>query len=155
MHDNDGRELEGNKDLVRRFVEEVKNGRKLDRLGEFFAQDYRENNQTVVSFGGGVAGYQRFLGHLFEAFPDDHVAIELITADGDLVSYRATESGTHRGEFLRIPATGRKATWTEIQFFRVAGGKIVEHWVDVDLFCWFTQLGVIPAMGGESPPPSR
>lgn len=143
----DDKQLDANKDLVRRFVEQVKNGRKLDRLGDFFAADYKENNETVASFGGGIAGYQRFLGHLYEAFPDSRVTIGLLTADGDLVSYRATENGTHRGEFLKIPATGRHATWTEIQFFRIAGGKVVEHWVDVDIFAWFTQLGVIPPMG--------
>lgn len=139
--------LEANKGLVRKFVQIVKNERKLERLEEFFAADYKENNATVASFGPGVAGYRNFLGHLFEGFPDDQVKIELITAEGDLVSYRATESGTHRGPFLKIPATGRTATWTEIQFFRIANGKVVEHWVDVDIFGWFTQLGIIPAMG--------
>jgi steroid delta-isomerase-like uncharacterized protein len=143
----DSSRLEANKQLVRRFVEHVKNQRKLDALGEYFAADYREHNDTVASFGKGVAGYQAFLGHLFAGFPDDRVEIELITADGDLVSYRATESGTHRGEFLGIPATGKAATWTEIQFFRIANGKVVEHWVDVDIYGWFQQLGVIPAMG--------
>lgn len=139
--------LERNKALVRRFVETVKNERRLERLGDFFSADYREHNPTVASFGPGVTGYQNFLGHLFDAFPDDQVKIELLTADDDLVSYRATESGTHRGEFLKIPATGRSATWTEIQFFRIEGGKVVEHWVDVDIFAWFQQLGVIPPMG--------
>jgi len=50
--------------------------------------------------------------------------------------------------FLRIPATGKSATWTEIQFFRFWDGKVAEHWVDVDLFSWLTQLGIIPPMGG-------
>lgn len=143
----DDNRLAANKALVRRFVDEVKNQRRLDRIGEFFAADYTEHNGVVASFGGGAAGYARFLGHLFEAFPDDKVAIELITAEGDVVSYRATESGTHRGEFLKIPATGRSARWTEIQFFRIADGKVVEHWVDVDVYGWFQQLGVIPASG--------
>jgi|SRR5882724_9139030 len=140
--------LEANKTLVRRFVEEVKNQRKLDGLGEYFAADYEEHNATVASFGGGSAGYQRFLAHLFSAFPDDRVEIELISAEGDIVAYRATESGTHKGEFLKIPATGKRATWTEIQFFRITGGKVAEHWVDVDVFSWFQQLGIIPKMGG-------
>jgi predicted ester cyclase len=138
--------MEANKNLVRRFVQEVKNERRLDRLGEFFAADYKEHNDTVAAFGPGVAGYQRFLGHLFAAFPDDRVEIELLTADGDLVSYRARESGTHKGEFLKIPATNKAATWTEIQFFRIKNGKVVEHWVDVDIFSWFQQLGIIPMM---------
>ena len=139
--------LEANKALVRKFVDVVKNQRKLDQLGEFFAADYKEHNETVASFGPGVSGYKNFLGHLFAAFPDDTLTIELICADGDLVSYRATERGTHTGEFLKIPAAGKTATWTEIQFFRIANGRVVEHWVDVDIFAWFTQLGIIPAMG--------
>ena len=138
--------MEANKDLVKRFVQQVKNERKLDKLGEFFAADYKENNETVAAFGPGIVGYQNFLGHLFSAFPDDRVEIELITADGDLVSYRARESGTHKGEFLKIPATGKSATWTEIQFFRIKNRKVVEHWVDVDIFSWFQQLGIIHAM---------
>jgi steroid delta-isomerase-like uncharacterized protein len=138
---------EANKDLVKRFVEEVKNQRKLDRLELYFAPNYKEHNETVASFGPGIAGYRNFLGHLFEAFPDDVLTIEMMTADGELVSYRASETGTHKAEFLKIPATGKRATWTEIQFFRVRDGKIVEHWVDVDIFSWFTQLGVIPQMG--------
>jgi steroid delta-isomerase-like uncharacterized protein len=136
--------LEANKTLVRRFVDAVKNGRKLDQLGEFFAADYKEHNETVAAFGPGIAGYQNFLGHLYAAFPDSAVTIELITGDGDLVSYRATEHGTHEGEFLKIPATGKHARWTEIQFFRIANGKVVEHWVDVDIYGWFQQLGIIP-----------
>ena len=134
-----------NKDLIRRFVQQVKNERKLDKLGEFFAADYKEHNETVASFGPGVVGYQKFLGHLFEGYPDDRVEIELITADGDLVSYRARESGTNKGTFLNIPATGKSATWTEVQFFRIKDGKVVEHWVDVDIFSWFQQIGVIPS----------
>ena len=123
----DTSKLEANKNLVRRFVDEVKNQRKLDKLGDYFVADYKEHNPVVASFGPGLSGYQRFLGHLFEAFPDDKVSIELLTADGDMVSYRATENGTHRAEFLKIPATGKHATWTEIQFFRIKDGKVVEH----------------------------
>lgn len=74
--------------------------------------------------------------------------IDQLVANDEWVSYRATESGTHKGTFLNIPATGKQATWTEIQFFRIKGGKVVEHWVDVDIFSWFQQLGIIPKMGG-------
>lgn len=139
--------LEANKTLVKNFVRQVKNERKLERLTEYFAADYVEHNAVVASFGKGAKGYQAFLGHLFQAFPDDVVEIEVMTAEGDLVSYRAREQGTHKGEFLKIPATGRHAKWTEIQFFRIADGKVVEHWVDVDIYGWFQQLGVIPTPG--------
>ena len=136
-----------NEQLVRTFVNVVKNERKLERLGEFFEADYLEHNEPVASFGKGIAGYQAFLGHLFTGFPDDRLTIEMVVANGDMVAYRASETGTHKGTFLNIPPTEKKATWTEIQFFRIANGKVVEHWVDVDIFSWFTQLGIIPPMG--------
>jgi steroid delta-isomerase-like uncharacterized protein len=139
---------ETNKAMIRRFVEEVKNNRHLEQLGDIFQADYLEHNPTVASFGPGIVGYQNFLSHLFNAFPEDRVVIEEIVAEGERVAYRGTETGTHRAEFLHIPATGKSASWTEIQFFRIKDGKVVEHWVDVDLFSWFTQLGVIPPMGG-------
>ncbi len=139
---------DANKALVRRFVEDVKNKRHFEQMGEIFHADYQEHNGTVSSFGAGIEGYKNFLNHLFTAFPEDEVTIDEIVAEGDMVSYRGTETGTHKAEFLRIPATGRSATWTEIQFFRFRDGKVAEHWVDVDLFSWFTQLGIIPPMGG-------
>ena len=137
-----------NKAMIRRFVEEVKNKRQLDQLGDIFRSDYQEHNTTVSSFGAGVGGYKNFLNHLFTAFPEDTVTIDEIVAEGDMVVYRGTETGTHKAEFLRIPATGKYATWTEIQFFRIQNGKVIEHWVDVDIFSWFQQLGIIPPMGG-------
>ena len=139
---------ETNKAMIRQFVEVVKNQRHLEQLGEIFQADYHEHNGTVASFGPGITGYQNFLGHLFAAFPGDTVSIDEIVAEGEMVVYRGTETGTHTGVFLGIPATGKSATWTEIQFFRFQDGKVVEHWVDVDLFGWFTQLGILPPMGG-------
>jgi steroid delta-isomerase-like uncharacterized protein len=137
-----------NKAIIRRFVEVVKNQRHLEQLGDIFSPGYQEHNSVVASFGPGIEGYRNFLNHLYTAFPEDSVTIDEIVAEGDMVVYRGTESGTHKAEFLKIPATGKSATWTEIQFFRFRDGKVVEHWVDVDLFSWFQQLGVIPAMGG-------
>ena len=58
-----------------------------------------------------------------------------MTADGDIVSYRAEETGTHKGEFLKIPATGRKATWTEIQFFRIKPSSIATGTLASSPFC--------------------
>lgn len=134
-----------NKAVVLRFVEEVKNQRKYDKMDEFFEPNYVEQNTTVASFGQGTNGYKKFLNQLFSAYPDDFLTIEFIMAEGDRVVYRAHETGTNTGEFLGIPATGKKATWTEIQFFRFENGKIAEHWVDVDIYAWFVQIGVIPS----------
>ena len=139
---------DANKAMIRRFVEQAKNQRHLEQIDDIFRSDYREHNATVSSFGAGTEGYKRFLTHLFTAFPEDTVTIDEIVAEGDMVVYRGTETGTHKAEFLGIPTTGKSATWTEIQFFKIEDSKVIEHWVDVDLFGWFTQLGILPAMGG-------
>ncbi len=145
MKNNSDKKTEAqNKALVQKFVD-IKNTRKLDTLGDVFASDYVEHNPAVASFGKGVEGYKKFLGYLFSGYPDDKVTVELITADGDMVSYRASETGTNKGEFLGIPATNKTATWTEIHFFKFKDGKVVEHWVDPDIYSWFQQIGVIPA----------
>ncbi len=115
--------LDTNKTMIRRFVEEVKNNRQLEHLGDIFHSDYQEHNDTVRSFGGGTEGYITFLNHLFAAFPDDVVTIDEIVAEGDIVVYRGTESGTHKGEFLGIPATGKHATWTETRVLEDKGWK--------------------------------
>src|ERR1700733_4057048 len=115
---------DANKAMIRRFVEVVKNQRQYNQIGDIFRADYQEHNSTVASFGPGTEGYVRFLTHLFTAFPDDAVDIGELVAEGDRVAYRGTETGTHQAEFLGIPATGKNATWTEIQFFRIAGGKV-------------------------------
>ena len=62
---------DANKAMVRRFVEDVKNKRHLEQMGEIFHADYHEHNTTVSSFGQGIEGYKNFLGHLFTAFPED------------------------------------------------------------------------------------
>ena len=139
--------LQANKAMIRRFVEDVKNKRQFDQMGEIFQTNYIEHNGGVNRFGNGVEGYTRFLNHLFTAFPDDQVKIDELIAEGNIVCYRATESGTHQAEFLGIPATHKSATWTEIQFSRIEDGKVAEHWIDVDIFSWFQQLGIIPRMG--------
>ena len=60
---------------------------------------------------------------------------------------RQTASGTMTGAFAGMPATGKRATWTEIHIGRVADGRVVEHWGLVQELGMLVQLGVIPAPG--------
>jgi predicted ester cyclase len=86
----------------------------------------------------------------FVAFPDLRDEIDLWLTDGDYVAARVIQSGTQEEEFLGAPATGRKATWTLIGIWRIACGRIAEHWVEVDSVGRLQQLGVLPAMGGAA-----
>jgi predicted ester cyclase len=60
---------------------------------------------------------------------------------------RVTVSGTMKGAFMGTPATGKKATWSEIHIVRLANGKVVEHWANVDQMGMMQQLGLMPTPG--------
>ena len=81
------------------------------------------------------------------AFPDLWLTVEDILADGDRVAARVTFRGTHRGEFQGIPPTERQVTFSAIEFNRMEGGKVAEHWVELDLLGLLQQLGAIPTPG--------
>ena len=85
---------------------------------------------------------------LLRAFPDLHVAVEDVIAEGDKVVCRNTVTGTHQGEYMGRPPTGKSITYNEIFIFRFAGGRIAETWGVVDVLSQMRQLGLIP--GGFS-----
>jgi predicted ester cyclase len=68
-------------------------------------------------------------------------------AEGDKIAARWTATGTHGGDLMGIPPTGRQATWSGMTVYRLAEGKIVEAWWSKDMFSLLTQLGVIPSPG--------
>lgn len=95
----------------------------------------------------GVTGAQA-LKHVWEtllrAFPDLHVAVEDLIAAGDRVVCRNTVTGTHRGEYLGRPPTGKAVRYGEIFVFRFAAGRVAETWGVVDVLSQLRQLGMLP-----------
>jgi steroid delta-isomerase-like uncharacterized protein len=82
---------------------------------------------------------------LLRAFPDLHVAVEDVIAEGDKVVCRNTVTGTHRGEFRGVPPTGKSVRYSEIFIFRFVDGRIAEIWGVVDVLSQMRQLGAVPA----------
>ena len=82
---------------------------------------------------------------LHRAFPDLHITIEDLIEEGDKVVSRNMVTGTHQGEYMGIPPTGKSVTYNEIFILRFTGGRIAETWGVVDVFSQMKQLGVIPA----------
>ncbi|GGU97856.1 hypothetical protein GCM10010260_37340 [Streptomyces filipinensis] len=78
---------------------------------------------------------------LLGAFPDIHVTVEDVIAEGDKVVARNTVTGTHRGEFRGVPPTGRSVSYGEIFVLRFQDGRIAEIWGVVDVLTQMTQLG--------------
>jgi steroid delta-isomerase-like uncharacterized protein len=81
---------------------------------------------------------------LFRGFPDLHVTVEDLIAEGDKVVARNTVTGTHEGEYMGLPPTGKSVTYNEVFISRFADGQIVETWGIVDVLSQMRQLGAIP-----------
>jgi predicted ester cyclase len=84
-------------------------------------------------------------GRLLRAYPDLHITVEDLIEEGDKIVSRNVVTGTHQGEYMGLPPTGKSVTYNEIFIVRFAGGRIAESWGVVDVFSQMKQLGVIPA----------
>lgn len=136
---------EQNKQLVRRAVEQVWNGGNLDAVDEFVASDFVIHAATPEKEVHGPEGTRQYFTMLRQAFPDLHFTIEDQVAAGDRVVTRWTATGTHNGVFQGIPPTGARAATSGIDIDRIANGKVVECWMQLDELGLLQQLGVIPA----------
>lgn len=103
-------------------------------------------NHAAVPEAQGRAGFVRIIGKLRGAFPDLQMNVDEVIAADDRVVVRGTMTGTHRGALaftsFPIEATGRVVKTEQIHIFRVADGRIVEHWVGRDDVGMFRQLGL-------------
>ena len=88
----------------------------------------------------GLEGLKQQVTIFYTAFPDIWSRVEDVLAEGDRVVVRWTAGGTHRGSFCGVPPTGRSGSTMGIHIFRVAGGRIVEHWGNSDDLGLMTQL---------------
>ena len=135
---------EENKAVVRRMFEAY-NKHDLAALEDLCAPDYVWHGPA--GFGDmDLAAMKQVMPTWFAALPDLHWTVEDLIAEGDKVVSRYTCRGTHQGEFMGIPPTGKTVTVTAIIISRVAGGKCVEDWEEADMLGLFQQLGAIPQM---------
>jgi steroid delta-isomerase-like uncharacterized protein len=139
--------VEDNKQAARRFYEDVINGRNLDAIDGLLTPEGVDH-----TFGSQSAEQaKQFFGMVQQAFPDMRVEVHEVIAEGELVAARVTYTGTHQGEFVGIPATGKQTTVSGVDFFRMEGGRQAEHWGGPDMFSFLMQLGVMPGPGTSGP----
>ena len=136
-------QLEENKALVRRVIEEVWNQGKLDVAGEIFATDYIFHAPLPGEVRG-PEGLKQRVSMYRTGVPDLQLTIEDQVAEGDKVVTRWTSTGTHKGKLMGIPPTGVKMTVTGIEISRIAGGKIMKKGENWDALGMWQQLGVAP-----------
>ncbi len=131
--------------LFHRFVDEVVNGRDLDRaLAELVAEDFVEQN-PLPGQGFGRAGLGDVLAGMFAGFPDLRWDVQETVVEADRVASFSFWTGTHQGEFLGIPATGRSVKVEAWNLDRIQDGQLTESRVMMDVMGLLTQLDAIPA----------
>jgi steroid delta-isomerase-like uncharacterized protein len=130
---------EANKALIRRHFAEIWNQRRLDTADELVDPAYL-SYFPVPGQPSGIAGFKYAVQMLHQGFPDLVITVEDLIAEGDKVAARLTARGTHQGAFRGIPPTGREVIWTGIRVFRIANGKIAEHWANWDDLSLIQQL---------------
>ena len=138
---------EDNKALVRRGYEAL-NQRNWAAFEELVTPDLVLHNASMTIQG--FEAYKQFVSMYFTAFPDLRFTIEDMIAEGDTVVARQTARGTHQGELMGIPPTGKQVSTTGINILRFANGKGVEEWFNGDDLGLLQQLGVVPAPGQAS-----
>ena len=126
-----GRAIEANMALVRRYMLEILNGRRLDELGEIAATDYLDH-AALPGQGPGQAGLRHRIDLLVQALDPRWTILDLV-ADPTVVVVRWVLHGVHRGALLGLPPTGRVIALAGIDMYRVRDARFAEHWNVVDL----------------------
>jgi steroid delta-isomerase-like uncharacterized protein len=135
------------KKLNEHFYDEIFRRRNIDAIDELLTEDFVEHNLWPGQ-PPGRAGAKVFLGQLLAAFPDLDPVVEFQIAEGDTVTAVARFTGTHQGEFMGMPATGRRASIMVIDVSRARDGRFAEHWGLADMGGLMAQLGAPPPGAG-------
>lgn len=132
---------------MRRFYEEVFHQSNVTAIDEVMAPNFVNHSASQLGLtAGDLEHVTQFVSMVMQVFPDLHYTVEDLVAEGDKVVARLTISGTQQGAFMGMPPTGKHATISDVEIFRITGGKAVENWVQADFLSMVQQLCVIPPM---------
>lgn len=135
---------EENKARIREFIDRVLTDGEIDATGEYFHEDMVEE-VPFPGQGPGLQGLKETLARMRHAFPDSKWTVEEQIAEANKVLTRFIWSGTHRGEFLGIPATNRSVRVWGMVIDRFEAGKVKSTRILMDTLGMMQQLGVLPA----------
>lgn len=136
-----------NKELVRRYYEQIVNTGKVDEIARFVSPDYVEIHENERHFIGLEGARQHVLG-VRRTYPDLHLTVEQQIAEGEWVVTRVTMRGTHQGEWQGIRPTGKVVEMTAVNIDRVVGGVIVEHGGAANLLQPLLRIGAVQVVTG-------
>lgn len=136
--------VEQNKQIMRRMIEEIWNQGKLEVADELFHPDHW--SPSAPDLPKGSEGVKMLAGMFRAAMPDYHMVIDMVMADERKVVGRFIQSGTHTGSpLMGMEPSGRRAEWTEIGVLEIENGQIVKSWYEVDMLAMMSQLNPQPA----------
>jgi steroid delta-isomerase-like uncharacterized protein len=141
---------EHNKAIVRRLFTELWNNGNLSVADEVFAPNYAHYDPSTPDFGRGPDSEKKRAALYRTAFPDLHLTIDDVIAEGETVMTRWSCRGTHKGDLNGIAPTGRSITISGVTVARVSNGKIVEGYVNWDALGLMQQLGVVPQLANRA-----
>jgi steroid delta-isomerase-like uncharacterized protein len=143
--DRSAQSIDANKELVRRFIQEIFVDGNADAVDELLAEDFVPH--TWPSTGDGRGDLRRAMERVSKGLSEVSFKIEDMIAEDDRVAVRLTASATQTGEFMGIPPSGRSYTICEIHIFRIRDGQVSEHWHQFDSMGMMSQLGTLPGKG--------
>ncbi len=135
------------KSIVRRLYEEVWNKRKLHLMGELVSPSHALHGTHISGSAIGPEAYKQQVALFVAGFPDLHFTIEDTVTEHDKVVVCWTLSGTHKGEYLGIPATNKKVSVEGITIHHIANGRIMDSYAMRDIWGMMQQLGVVKGLG--------
>jgi steroid delta-isomerase-like uncharacterized protein len=133
-------QTESNVRIVNQLIEGVFNQHNTDRIGEFFAKNGKWHGGALGTVEGTESMAGLFRG-VFSAIPDLHVTEQEVIAQGDTVVVRVVVEGTHKGNLLGIPATGKHLRWDGVDLYRLSNGKVTDDWAGDDWLAIMVQTG--------------
>ncbi len=139
-----------NKDIIRRFYEEVWGKGNLQVVNEVFASDYVRHDLRPTAALPGPEGQSKIAADFRSAFPDLKIELDLLVAEADMVVARWTMEGTNLGPWGGSEPTGKHARFSGVNFFRLSKGKVIEIWNHRDDLGLMQQVGM-PIYAGAAP----
>jgi len=138
-------DIEKNKDIARRLVEEVFVQGRAETVDEIVSPEFRSHSWP--STGDGRGDVKGAIERVSQGLTDIGFSIDDVIAEDDRVAVRVTATGRQVGEFMGMPPSGKSYRIGEIHIFRIADGQIVEHWDQIDTLSMLQQLGALPQRG--------